>query len=112
MIAGLPARAPTTTGISYFRPLASVTFSNNHALRSSSDKPRYCQRTSGCSSVSLLMTLVMRRNSRVLRGFLNVDANPNKAYVNLSYVSKTIPQKYRIETKASTGPGCFSAIMH
>ena len=32
--------------------------------------------------------------------------------MNLSYVSKTIPQKYRIETKASTGPVCFRAIMH
>src|SRR5215510_2581798 len=46
--------------MSYWRPCASVTFSNRKALRWLSGKPRNCSRTSGCSSVSLLIGTVTR----------------------------------------------------
>src|SRR5262249_32917082 len=51
---GEAASAPTTTGMSYVRPLASVTLVNRKARRWSSPRPPWnCQRTSGCSSVFL-----------------------------------------------------------
>ncbi len=55
-----PAMAPISTGMSYLRPLLSTTFSNRKALRAVSGNPRNCKRTSGCSSVSLLIGLVTR----------------------------------------------------
>src|SRR5262249_13996436 len=55
-----PASAPTSTGMSYLRPFASTTFSNRNALRWLSGRPRNCRRTSGCSSVSLLIGTVTR----------------------------------------------------
>src|SRR3954471_9562899 len=55
-----PASAPTSTGMSYLRPRASTTFSNRNALRWLSGSPRNCSRTSGCSSVSLLIGVVTR----------------------------------------------------
>src|SRR3990172_153135 len=55
-MARLPARPPTRTGMSNLRPLLSVMLVNRNALRSSSRwRPRNCQRTSGCISVSLLI---------------------------------------------------------
>src|SRR3954466_3616375 len=46
--------APTTTGMSYFLPLPSITLVNRNARRLSSGMPpTNCQRPSGCSSVSL-----------------------------------------------------------
>src|SRR4051812_6715896 len=50
------ANPPTNTGLSYLRPFESTTFSKRNALRSASLSPRNCQRTSGCSSVSLLIS--------------------------------------------------------
>src|SRR5262245_28671902 len=41
-------------------PRALVTFSNRNPVRCSSDSPRNCQRTSGISSVSLLIGMVTR----------------------------------------------------
>src|SRR5262245_35837897 len=50
------ASAPTTTGISNLRPSAPTTLVNRKARRLSSGRPpANCQRTSGCSSVSLLI---------------------------------------------------------
>src|SRR5262249_39071455 len=46
--------------MAYLRPFASVTFSNRNALRWDSGSPRNCRRTSGCSSVSLLIGTVTR----------------------------------------------------
>src|SRR5262249_45759229 len=46
--------------MSYLRPRASTTFSNRNALRWLSGRPRNCRRTSGCSSVSLLIGTVTR----------------------------------------------------
>src|SRR5580700_10237491 len=47
--------------MSYLRPLASVTLVNTKARRfSSGTPPTNCQRTSGCSSVSLLIGVSMR----------------------------------------------------
>src|SRR5215467_65352 len=46
--------------MSNLRPCASVTFSNRKALRWLSGNPRNCSRTSGCSSVSLLIGTVTR----------------------------------------------------
>src|SRR6185312_517847 len=54
----MPTATPPGTG----RPLASTTFSNRKPLRSASGRPRNCQRTSGISSVSLLITREMRRS--------------------------------------------------
>src|SRR6267378_1372422 len=46
--------APTTTGMSYLRPLESTTLVNRNARRASSARPPWnCQRTSGWISVSL-----------------------------------------------------------
>src|SRR3954452_5787201 len=55
-----PASAPTSTGMSYLCPRPSTTFSNRNALRWLSGNPRNCSRTSGCSSVSLLIGVVTR----------------------------------------------------
>src|SRR3954467_12336720 len=55
-----PASAPTNTGMSYLCPRLSITFSNKNALRWFSGSPRNCKRTSGCSSVSLLIGVVTR----------------------------------------------------
>src|SRR4051812_22413576 len=57
-----PASAPTSTGMSYLCPRLSTTFSNRNALRWLSGNPRNCSRTSGCSSVSLLIGVVTRRS--------------------------------------------------
>ena len=62
--AGLADSAPTTTGMSYFLPLPSTTLVNRNARRSSSGMPpTNCQRTSGCSSVSLSIGRSMRVTS-------------------------------------------------
>jgi len=42
----------------------------------------------------------------------DADANLNKAYVKLSHATKTIPQKYRIETKRQRGQVVFARTMH
>ncbi len=61
------ARAPTTTGISYFSPLPPTTLVNRNALRcSSGNPPRNCQRTSGWISVSFDTGLSMRVSSPAL----------------------------------------------
>src|SRR5438477_11948175 len=46
--------------MSYLRPRESTTFSNRKAWRWRSGRPRNCSRTSGCSSVSLLIGIVTR----------------------------------------------------
>ena len=62
--AGLADSAPTTTGMSYFLPLPSTTLVNRNARRLSSGRPpTNCQRTSGCSSVSLSIGRSMRVTS-------------------------------------------------
>src|SRR3954468_16550477 len=54
---------PTATPPFRLSPRALVTFSNRKPVRCSSFNPRNCHRTSGISSVSLLIGMVTRRSS-------------------------------------------------